>query len=64
MGLGSVESRSMDMSREFSPYEFGDIAWKERLESWKAKQEKMQVIEGHAGGSNVDDNAQNGEVSL
>ena len=63
MDLGSVESRSMDMSREFSPYEFGDIAWKERLER-KAKQEKMQVIEGHSGGSNVDDNAQNGEVSL
>lgn len=62
--IGSVESRSMDMSREFSPYEFGDIAWKERLDSWKSKQEKMQMIEGHAGGGEVDDNGQNVDATL
>ncbi|KAI5054881.1 hypothetical protein GOP47_0030026 [Adiantum capillus-veneris] len=60
----SVESRSMDMSREFSPYEFGDIAWKERLDSWKSKQEKMQMIEGHAGGGEIDDNGQGGDAAM
>ncbi|KAH7442078.1 hypothetical protein KP509_03G069300 [Ceratopteris richardii] len=65
----SVESRSMDMSREFSPYEFGDIAWKERLESWKLKQDKMQMTtteNDHAGGGGIghDDPGQNGEAHM
>lgn len=64
----SVESRSMDMSREFSPYEFGDIAWKERLDSWKAKQEKTQMMMtegGHARGKgDLDDNGPNGEITM
>ncbi|MCO5553431.1 hypothetical protein L7F22_006952 [Adiantum nelumboides] len=65
----SVESRSMDMSREFSPYEFGDIAWKERLESWKLKQDKMQMTMaegGNAGGGGADsdEHGQNGDAQM
>eukprot|EP00249_Psilotum_nudum_P010703 c22707_g2_i1 orf=602-3844(+) len=59
----SVESRSMDMSREFSPYEFGDVAWKDRVESWKLKQEKMQMMMtegGQDGGKGDYDDGQNG----
>lgn len=31
------------MSKEFSPYEFGDIAQKERLDRWKLKQDEMHL---------------------
>eukprot|EP00250_Pteridium_aquilinum_P018431 c24084_g6_i1 orf=456-3668(-) len=65
----SVESRSMDMSREFSPYEFGDIAWKERLDGWKVKQDKMQMTMAEGGqtgggGADIDDHGQNGEAQI
>jgi cellulose synthase A len=68
MPAGSAESRSLDLSREFSPYEFGDIAWKERVESWKIKQEKNQMAmtdtQTGGGGSDMDDNRQNGDAPM
>ena len=69
MPAGSAESRSMDLSREFSPYEFGDIAWKERVEGWKLKQEKNQMAmtdggQAGGGGTDMDDNRQNGDALM
>ncbi|MCO5583231.1 hypothetical protein L7F22_037139 [Adiantum nelumboides] len=52
-------SKSMDFSKEFS---YGSVAWKERLDNWKTKHEKLQMTatEGAFGntgskGGSVDD---------
>ncbi|BBN01480.1 cellulose synthase A [Marchantia polymorpha subsp. ruderalis] len=36
-------SRSMDPTKDLAAYGYGSVAWKERLDSWRQKQEKMQV---------------------
>uniref|UniRef100_A0A0C9QT07 Cellulose synthase n=1 Tax=Wollemia nobilis TaxID=56998 RepID=A0A0C9QT07_9CONI len=43
-----VQIRVVDHSRDFSSYGFGNVAWKERVDSWKTKQEKdmLQVTNG------------------
>ncbi|KAL3696429.1 hypothetical protein R1sor_010505 [Riccia sorocarpa] len=35
--------RSMDPSKDLSAYGYGSVAWKERLDSWKKKQETVQM---------------------
>eukprot|EP00249_Psilotum_nudum_P010702 c22707_g1_i1 orf=736-4026(+) len=37
-------TRSMDPTKDISSYGYGTVAWKERVESWKLKQEKMQMM--------------------
>jgi cellulose synthase A len=39
----SAHVRIVDHSRDFSSYGFGNVAWKERVESWKNKQEKNML---------------------
>eukprot|EP01018_Ginkgo_biloba_P008392 Gb_25795 [translate_table: standard] len=43
-----VQVRVVDPAKDLNSYGFGNIAWKERLESWKMKQEKntLQVANG------------------
>ncbi|XP_024544827.1 probable cellulose synthase A catalytic subunit 5 [UDP-forming] isoform X2 [Selaginella moellendorffii] len=36
--------RSMDPTKDPSAYGYGSVAWKERLESWRHKQEKMSIM--------------------
>ncbi|PHT50755.1 putative cellulose synthase A catalytic subunit 5 [UDP-forming] [Capsicum baccatum] len=38
-----VRPRSLDPSKDLAVYGYGSIAWKERMESWKQKQEKQQM---------------------
>ncbi|KAG5612569.1 hypothetical protein H5410_023850 [Solanum commersonii] len=38
-----VPPRSLDPSKDLAVYGYGSIAWKERMESWKQKQEKQQM---------------------
>lgn len=33
----------MDPSKDLAAYGYGSIAWKERMENWKQKQDKLQV---------------------
>lgn len=38
-----AQVRIVDHSRDFNSYGFGNVAWKERVESWKNKQEKNML---------------------
>lgn len=53
-----VPPRSMDPKKDLAVYGYGTIAWKERMEEWKRKQnEKLQVVkhQGDKGGIDGDD---------
>lgn len=39
----AVEARAMDPTKDLGSYGYGSIAWKERVESWKLRQGKLQV---------------------
>ena len=58
-----VNPRPMDPSKDLAAYGFGSVTWKERMESWKNRQEKLQVmrtderqaLSGGKGGDDYDD---------
>lgn len=58
--------RIVDPSKDLNSYGLGNVDWKERVESWKLKQDKnmMQVtskyVEGKAGGD-IEGTGSNGE---
>ncbi|XP_057851232.1 probable cellulose synthase A catalytic subunit 5 [UDP-forming] [Cryptomeria japonica] len=39
-----VQTRSMDPTKDLAVYGYGSVAWKERVESWKRRQDKLQVM--------------------
>lgn len=49
----------MDPKKDLAVYGYGTVAWKERMEEWKRKQnEKLQVVKhegGKGGGDELDD---------
>ncbi|KAL7244546.1 hypothetical protein ACSBR2_000015 [Camellia fascicularis] len=47
-----VQSRSMDPSKDLAAYGYGSVAWKERMESWKHKQEKQHLMKHENHGNN------------
>nr|AFS95066.1 cellulose synthase [Rosa hybrid cultivar] len=49
-----VQPRSMDPSKDLAAYGYGSVAWKERMESWKQKQEKLQMMKHENGGKDYD----------
>ncbi|KAM5574081.1 hypothetical protein ABKV19_013544 [Rosa sericea] len=49
-----VQPRSMDPSKDLAAYGYGSVAWKERMESWKQKQEKLQMMKHENGGKDSD----------
>ncbi|KAG6624211.1 hypothetical protein I3843_16G009500 [Carya illinoinensis] len=55
----SFQSRPMDPKKDLALYGYGTVAWKERMEEWKKKQnEKLQVVKhqgGDSGGKNDGD---------
>ncbi|THU47041.1 hypothetical protein C4D60_Mb09t11310 [Musa balbisiana] len=46
----AVQPRSMDPSKDLAAYGYGSVAWKERMENWKQKQEKTQMTRSNGGG--------------
>ncbi len=34
----------MDPTKDLAAYGYGSVAWKERVDSWKLRQEKMQMM--------------------
>ncbi|KAG0603462.1 hypothetical protein M758_10G096400 [Ceratodon purpureus] len=42
-GSSPAEARPMDPTKDLAQYGYGSIAWKERVESWKLRQEKLQM---------------------
>ena len=48
--LVAVQPRSMDPSKDLAAYGYGSVAWKERMEGWKHKQERLQQLRSEGGG--------------
>ncbi|KAI4366235.1 hypothetical protein MLD38_022134 [Melastoma candidum] len=48
-----VQRRSMDPSKDLAAYGYGSVAWKERMELWKKKQE-MQMVKNENSGKDWD----------
>lgn len=54
----SMPPRPMDPKKDLAVYGYGSVAWKDRMEDWKRKQnDKLQVVkhEGGGGGGDRDD---------
>ncbi|PIN01940.1 Cellulose synthase (GDP-forming) [Handroanthus impetiginosus] len=54
----TLPPRPMDPKKDLAVYGYGTVAWKERMEEWKKKQnEKLQVVkhQGDKGGPNGDE---------
>lgn len=45
----------MDPSKDLAAYGYGSVAWKERMESWKQKQERLQLARNENGRKDFDD---------
>ena len=66
--IGSAaEARAMDPTKDLAAYGYGSVAWKERVDSWKVKQGKMQMMMTEGGqlqasgkGGHPDDGGSNG----
>ncbi|ONM21173.1 Cellulose synthase A catalytic subunit 5 [UDP-forming] [Zea mays] len=50
-----VQPRSMDPSKDLAAYGYGSVAWKERVENWKQRQERMHQTRNDGGGDDGDD---------
>lgn len=59
-----VQPRSMDPSKDLAAYGYGSVAWKERMESWKQRQEKLQTMKNEKGGKEWDDDGDNPDLPL
>lgn len=51
-----VQPRSMDPSKDLGAYGYGSIAWKERMENWKQKHERLQMMSENGGNGGDNDN--------
>ncbi|KAJ4756920.1 Cellulose synthase [Rhynchospora pubera] len=49
-----VQPRSMDPSKDLGAYGYGSVAWKERMELWKQKQEKARQMRNDGGDGDDD----------
>ncbi|KAK3441148.1 hypothetical protein EUGRSUZ_B01562 [Eucalyptus grandis] len=54
----------MDPSKDLAAYGYGSVAWKERMESWKQRQEKLQMMKNEKGGKEWDDDGDNPDLPL
>lgn len=57
----AVPPRPMDPKKDLAVYGYGTVAWKERMEEWKKKQnEKLELVKhqgGNDGGNNEPDDS-------
>ncbi|KAJ0025205.1 hypothetical protein Pint_09402 [Pistacia integerrima] len=59
-----VQPRSMDPSKDLAAYGYGSVAWKERMENWKQKQDKLQMMKNDNGGKDWDYDADAPDLPL
>ncbi|GJN07601.1 hypothetical protein PR202_ga25504 [Eleusine coracana subsp. coracana] len=59
-----VRPRSMDPSKDLAAYGYGSVAWKERMESWKQKQERLHQMRNDGSGKDWDGNADDDDLAL
>lgn len=58
------QPRSMDPSKDLAAYGYGSVAWKERMEIWKQKQEKLQVSRSENGSKDWDNDGDGPDLPL
>lgn len=44
----------MNSSKDLTAYGYGSVAWKERIELWKQKEEKLKITKDENGGRDLD----------
>jgi cellulose synthase A len=49
VGTLTVQPRPMDPAKDLAAFGYGSVAWKERVDSWKLRQEKMQMMTTEGG---------------
>ncbi|CAN6438856.1 unnamed protein product [Victoria cruziana] len=51
--LSSVQPRPLDPKKDLAVYGYGSVAWKDRVEEWKKRQNKLQMVkhQGENGGN-------------
>ncbi|OAY73865.1 putative cellulose synthase A catalytic subunit 3 (UDP-forming) [Ananas comosus] len=59
-----TSTRSMDPSKDLAAYGYGSVAWKERMESWKQKQEKLHQMRNDNGGKDWDNDGDGPDLPL
>lgn len=59
--LSAANIRVVDPSREFGSQGFGNVAWKERVDGWKLKQEK-NVVPMSTGGHGTSEGRGAGDI--
>ncbi|KAH9757618.1 cellulose synthase A catalytic subunit 2 [Citrus sinensis] len=68
MSFPDVPPRPMDPKKDLAVYGYGTVAWKERMEEWKKKQnEKLQVVKhqgGNGGGNNDGDGVDDPDLPM
>ncbi|KAH9757622.1 cellulose synthase A catalytic subunit 2 [Citrus sinensis] len=67
-GFIQLPPRPMDPKKDLAVYGYGTVAWKERMEEWKKKQnEKLQVVKhqgGNGGGNNDGDGVDDPDLPM
>ncbi|CAI9759792.1 unnamed protein product [Fraxinus pennsylvanica] len=58
-----VQPRPLDPSKDLAVYGYGSVAWKERMENWKRKQERINARHEN-GGEDSDDDGEGPDLSL
>ncbi|XP_022892561.1 probable cellulose synthase A catalytic subunit 3 [UDP-forming] isoform X3 [Olea europaea var. sylvestris] len=58
-----AQPRSLDPSKDLAAYGYGSVAWKERMENWKRKQERINAKHEN-GGKDSDDDGEGPDLSL
>lgn len=59
-----VQPRSMDPSKDLAAYGYGSVAWKERMESWKQKHDKLQMMKTENGHKDWDNDGDGPDLPL
>lgn len=59
-----VQPRSMDPSKDLAAYGYGSVAWKERMENWKQKQDKTQMSRNENGGKDWNNDGDGPDLPL
>lgn len=59
----AAQPRSLDPSKDLAAYGYGSVAWKERMENWKRKQERINAKHEN-GGKDSDDDGEGPDLSL
>jgi cellulose synthase A len=54
----------MDPSKDLAAYGYGSVAWKERMESWKQKQDRLHQTRNDGSGKDWDGDGDDGDLPL